>query len=186
MDTIQEIAGILRSTDKMAAGFVERVRDMVGSDVSEETLLQAMKKLNPRALDIKKVAAAVKAEVGRQQRRAGRSSAATVANPGRQERSRSAPAPVERRRAAAAARATRAKTMMEQLGEVLDANWMRAEREGFDPQRMSAPAFIDAVHRHSDPRDATRKRILQACQAAETKDLLITPTLVADIIREQT
>jgi hypothetical protein len=186
METIQEIAGILRSTDKMAAGFVERVRDMVGSQVSDKTVLQAMKKLNPRALDINKVATAVKVEVGRQQRRAARSGAATVAKQGHQERVRSAPPPVERRRVAAAARATRAKTMMDQLGEVLDANWMRAEREGFEPQRMSAPAFIDAVHRHSDPRDATRKRILQACKAAESRDLLITPTLVADMIREQT
>jgi len=186
METIQEIAKILRSTDRMAAGFVQRVRDMIGSDVPEETVLYAMKKLNPRALDISKVAVAVKAELGRQQRRAGRASTATVANPGRPQRVRSAPPPVERRREAGAAQATRTKTMMDQLGEVLDTNWIRAEREGFEPPRMSPPAFVDAVHRHSDPRDATRKRILQACKTAEGKDLLITPTLVADMIREQT
>jgi hypothetical protein len=61
METIQEIARILRSTDKMATSFVQRVREMVGSDVPEETILQAMKRLNPRALDINKVPVAVTA-----------------------------------------------------------------------------------------------------------------------------
>jgi len=75
---------------------------------------------------------------------------------------------------------------MEQLEEILEANWGRAESEGLEPPRMSGAAFVDAVHRHSDPRDATRRRILNACQTAEGRDVMITPTLVADVIREET
>lgn len=185
METIQEIARILRSTDRMAASFVQRVREIVGSDASEETILQAMKRLNPRSLDISKVSVAVKAELAKQQRRAGRGSRATVARTGRPEKVRTAPPAVRRRRAAAASSSKR-KTSLDQLEEILEANWRRAEGEGFEPPRMSGSAFIDAVHRHSDPRDATRRRILKACKTAEGRDLLITPTLVADMIREET
>jgi hypothetical protein len=184
METIQEIARILRSTDKMATSFVQRVREMVGSDVPEETILQAMKRLNPRALDINKVTVAVKAELTKEQRRAGRARPATVAKPGRPDQVRNAP-PAVRRRRTAAANSPQAKTTIDQLEEILEANWRRAEGEGFEPPRMSGPAFIDAVHRHSDPRDATRRRILKAAKTAEGRDLLITPTLVADMIREE-
>jgi hypothetical protein len=184
MDTIQEIARILRSTDKMAASFVQRVREMVGSEVPEETILKAMKRLNPRALDINKVSVAVKAELTKEQRRAGRAGPATVAKPAGAEQVLVAPSAVQRRRAAAA-KSSQRKTTMDQLEEILEANWRRAEGEGFEPPRMSGPAFIDAVHRHSDPRDATRRRILKACKTAEGRDLLITPTLVADMIREE-
>jgi hypothetical protein len=185
METIQEIARILRSTDNMAEGFAQRVREMVGSDVPEETILQAMKRLNPRALDINKVAVAVKAEVNRVQRRAGRASRATVARPGRPEQVLPAATPVEPQREESAA-PNRTGTMMGQLEQILEANWQRAEREGLEPPRMSGAAFVDAVHRHSDPRDATRRRIVKACKTAEGRDVLITPTLVADMIREAT
>jgi hypothetical protein len=97
---------------------------------------------------------------------------------------RNAP-PAVRRRRTAAANSPQAKTTIDQLEEILEANWRRAEGEGFEPPRMSGPAFIDAVHRHSDPRDATRRRILKAAKTAEGRDLLITPTLVADMIREE-
>lgn len=184
METIQEIAQILRSTDKMAVGFVERVRQMVGSEMPEETVLLAMKRLNPRALDIGKVAVAVKAELGKQRRRSG--PAVAVAAPSRPKRVRSeSPAGRARQPETPPDGPAHSKTMIDQLGEVLEANWRRAEREGLEPPRMSPPAFVDAVHRNSDPRDATRKRILNACQAAEGRDLLITPTLVADLIREE-
>jgi hypothetical protein len=185
MQTLEEIARILRSTDKMATGFVERVREMVGSDVPEETILQAMKRLNPRALDINKVAGAVKVELAKEQRRAVRAGPMTVTRSGRPEQVRVA-RPAARRQRSAAVTSNQRKATMDQLEEILEANWRRAEGEGFEPQRMSGPAFIDAVHRHSDPRDATRRRILKACRAAEGRDLLITPTLVADMIREET
>jgi hypothetical protein len=186
METMQEIAQVLRSTPKMAESFVQRVREKVDGDVPDETILKAMKRLNPRSLDLTKVVVTVRAELAKGKRRTGRARSATVANPGRPERVRTGPPPVQRRRAAAAARASRAKTLMDQLTEILEGNWQRAEQEGFDPPRMNALAFVDAVHRYSDPRDATRRRILNACKAAEQQDLLITPTLVADMIREQT
>jgi hypothetical protein len=185
METIQEIARILRSTDKMATNFVQRVREMVGSDVPEETILQAMKRLNPRALDINKVAGAVEAELTKEERRAGRAGRATVAKTGRPEQVRTAP-PAGRGRRVAATSSSQRKTTADQLEEILEANWRRAEGEGFEPPWMSGSAFIDAVHRHSDPRDATRRRILKACRTADGRDLLITPTLVADMIREET
>ena len=184
METIREIARILRSTDHMAEGFAERVRELVGGDVPEETILQAMKRVNPRALDINKVAVAVKAEMNRTQRRTARAGRAEVARPGRREPVRPGPA-AEKPQPEEAAAPVRSGTIMEQLEEILEANWRRAESEGLEPPRMSGPAFVDAVHRHSDPRDATRRRIVKACQAVERRDVMITPTLVADMIREE-
>lgn len=72
---------------------------------------------------------------------------------------------------------------MEELEAILDANWRRAEKDGFKPERMNGVAFIHAVHRHTDPRDATKSRILRACEQVDKEDILITPTAVADIIR---
>jgi len=50
MDKIQEIAKILRSTEKMAAAFVKSVQDKVGSTVSEEIILTTLQKLPPRSI----------------------------------------------------------------------------------------------------------------------------------------
>ncbi len=72
MESIQEIAQTLRSTEKMAAAFVERVRERVGHPVPEEMVLRALRQLNQRTLDMAKVVTAVKLELGKQQGRAGR------------------------------------------------------------------------------------------------------------------
>jgi hypothetical protein len=74
---------------------------------------------------------------------------------------------------------------MEKLEEILAANWNRAEREGFKPSRMTGPEFVRAVHRHSDPRDATRSRIVRACFKVDSQDVIITPPTIADVIRSE-
>ena len=77
------------------------------------------------------------------------------------------------------------KTMIERLEAILDANWLRAEQEGFKPERMSGREFVQAVHRHCDPRDATRSRIVRACLKIDDQDILIAPPMVADQIRTE-
>lgn len=52
---IQEMAGILRSTDKMAAQFAERVQERVGQPVSHDTIVAAMRQMSARTLTMEKV-----------------------------------------------------------------------------------------------------------------------------------
>lgn len=53
--TVQEIAAVLRSTDRMAAGFAERVQERVGQPVSYADILAEMKKMPSTALSMEKV-----------------------------------------------------------------------------------------------------------------------------------
>jgi len=164
----------------MAAAFVGSVREKVGQDVPEETILVAMQKLNPRLIGISKVVDAVRQELKRKRRPARRRSPKKIVNPAPAAKG-AAPQnpPVAEHKPAAP------KTAIDRLEEVLNANWDQAEQEGLKPQRMTGPSFIHAVHRHSDPRDATRPRILRACKQASERDMLVTPTVAADIIRQE-
>lgn len=78
-----------------------------------------------------------------------------------------------------------AKTILEKLDEVLGGNWARAESEGFQPERLDGVDFLRAVHRYCDPRDATRARVLRACQKIDKEDVLISAPGVADEIRKE-
>ncbi len=77
------------------------------------------------------------------------------------------------------------RTSIRALEEILDTNWTRAEQEGFRPDRLDVEEFVRAVGLHCDPRDATRSRIVKACRKIDRQDVIITPTLVADIVREE-
>ncbi len=189
METTKEIAKILRSTNKMAEAFVASVQHKVGQDVAEEAILTVMQKLNPRSIDMSKVVTAVKREVTRSRRASPRSTNTVVRDlpirpadspPRKTTRSRRSPAKSDELE-----KSTPSKTMIEQMEDILEKNWGRAEREGLQPERLTGPAFVSAVHRSSDPRDATRSRILQACTVIDGQDIVLTPTAVADYIREQ-
>lgn len=169
----------------MATAFVNSVQTKVGDGATEEVILRAIQKLNPRSIEIKKVVAAVKQEIVRGSRPTRRHKASTViittdGGPKTQSKPRSA-TPRKSRNSST----PKQMTLMEQLGEVLTANWTRAEREGFSPQKMNASKFVRAVHRNSDPRDATKARIVRACRLIDKRDIVITPTSVADLIREE-
>ena len=53
--TIQEIAGVLRSTDKMADQFAQRVQERVGQPVPYDDILAVMQKMPARTLTLEKV-----------------------------------------------------------------------------------------------------------------------------------
>jgi len=191
MDNIKEIARILRSTDKMAAAFVQSVRDKVGDDVPEEIILASMKKLNPRSIEIAKVVSTVKQELTRERKRQSRARAntrvisiAATSKAAAAKKHGTAKAQVVAPRAPANS-ASPSATMIEQLEEVLNSNWHRAEQEGFSPERFTGSSFIKAVHRHCDPRDATKARIIRACKSVDGQDVIVTPTAVADVIRKE-
>jgi hypothetical protein len=191
MDTMQEIARILRSTDKMAANFVKSVQERTGPNASEEIILAALQQLNPRSIEIRKVITAVKKELAKKPRRTRKRTTKTVTiQAGASQKTVPSTARKGRRSSAsqrqtASSKRTAPRTLLVRLEEVLEANWKRAEQEGFQPERFSGSDFVKAVHRHCDPRDATRSRILRACKMIDKQDIIITSTAVADLIREE-
>jgi hypothetical protein len=194
MEPIHEIAKTLRCTDAMAEAFVRSVRDKIGQDAPEETILVVVKRLPPRAISIAKVVAGVRQELNKKARRrasrrpaeiiqpAARTALPRPGRPGLEIPPEDKPPSSEPREAR---RPQPARTLLELMDEILGANWTRAEREGFRPERLSGSDFIRAVHLHCDPRDATKSRIVRACQKIDRQDVIITPPLVADIIREE-
>jgi hypothetical protein len=53
--TVQEIAGILRSTENMADQFAQRVQERVGHPVPYAEILTVMKKMSAKSLSMGKV-----------------------------------------------------------------------------------------------------------------------------------
>jgi hypothetical protein len=190
MDKIQEIARTLRSTEKMAAAFVKSVQEQVGPTASEEIILTSLQKLPPRSIEIKKVVAAVKKELAKKPRSSSRRRAKTVVSSNTRgakgtTRATAEKPPAARRKPAGSPKPSQPKTLMEKLEAILGVNWRRAEHEGFKPERMTGPEFVHAVHRHCDPRDASRSRILRACLKIDGQDIVITPPIVADQVRAE-
>jgi len=211
--TIKEVSAILRSTEPMAAQFVERVQQRAKVPVSPAQILAAMQKISVKTLTLDKVVnkaqelhekdqrKAERLRVRRQKRaataakKAARTKAAAAARalkksaaaaPAADKPVAAAPAPDKPVAAAPAKTAStrEPKTLLEKLLAVLEKNWDRAEAEGLGPDRMSAQAFIDAVYGYTDRREASRKRILQAAKQLDQKDVLLTPALVADVVHE--
>jgi hypothetical protein len=170
--TTKEIAALLRSTDDMADQFVERVQARVGAPVTGAEVLAAMKKMSAKTLSMEKVID--KIQKGRQPTRT-----STPKQPATTRASANAgtgsPAPEPARTA---------KTMLEQLEEVLTDNWSRAKKEGLQPERMSAEAFVNSVYQYTDRREGTRRRILQAARQLDQDDVMLTPALVADVVHD--
>jgi hypothetical protein len=194
MEPIREIAKTLRCTDKMAEAFVQSVREKIGQDAPDETILAVVSKLPPRSINIAKVVAGVRQELNKRSRRPARRRAAkairSTTNPGLprpipREPDKPAQAGQPSSRPRHARRPAAGGTLLDVLEEILSANWSRAEQEGLRPERLSGAEFIRAVHLHCHPRDATRSRIVRACKKIDRQDVIITPPLVADIIREE-
>jgi hypothetical protein len=59
---VKEIAGILRSTETMAAQFAKRVQERVGEQVSYADILDAMRKMSAKRLTMGKVVSKVRRE----------------------------------------------------------------------------------------------------------------------------
>jgi hypothetical protein len=172
-DMTKEMAAVLRSTESMAAEFAQRVQERVGVPVSHTEILAAMQKISSRSLSLEKVVTKVQQRQEQQSRRASRS-----------KRRPSAPSSRRADTAAAAspdtAQAQEPRTIVQKLEAVLRKNWDRAEAEGLHPDRMPTEAFVNAVHRYSDRREAIPRRILQAATQLDRTDVLLTPALVAD------
>lgn len=186
MTSIPEIAELLRSTEKMADAFVSSIQERVGPEATPEVIFHALSGLSPRSIDMTRAVTAVRAELSRSRRRSRRRPAsrgvisATSDSPDSRNAHHRSVGSV-----GSQARRAKPKSVIERIGDALEKNWSRAEHEGFRPHRMSAAAFIKAVHRHTDPRDATRSRILKACNQLDKGDVLISPTGVADVIRRE-
>lgn len=194
MDHIQEIAGALRCTERMAAAFVESIRERVGPDLSGEIILSAIRRTPPSKISTARIASEVRKVLARKPRRRATTPRVEVDRPA----ASSSPETPNRRRVGAsppgvrhvASRAPHGRAHSERyrpetLEIVLDTNWTRAEEEGFRPDRLGSDEFIRAVRLSCDRRDASRARILKACQRIDKQDVVITPALVADIIREE-
>lgn len=61
--TVKEIAAVLRSTDKMAAGFARRVQERVGQPVPFTDILAVMRQIRPTTLSMDKVVAKVRRQL---------------------------------------------------------------------------------------------------------------------------
>lgn len=192
--TIKEISAILRSTEPMAAQFVQRIQGRVKQPVSPAQVLAAMQKISAKTLTLDKVVAKVEELQTKEQRKAQRrrarqqrhsptvqkivqASTTTAAHA-------SQPAPPTAPMPARATLTKVPKTILEKLQAVLQQNWDRAEAEGLSPSRMPAQAFINAVYGYTDRREASRRRILQAAKQLDQSDVLLTPALVADVVHE--
>jgi hypothetical protein len=62
--TAQEIAAVLRSTDKMAVGFAQRVQERVGQPVPYTDILAVMRKMPSTSLSMAKVVIRLKRQLG--------------------------------------------------------------------------------------------------------------------------
>jgi hypothetical protein len=62
--TVQEIAAVLRSTDRMAEGFAQRVQERVGQPVPYTDILAEMRKMPPTSLSMAKVVLRLKRQLG--------------------------------------------------------------------------------------------------------------------------
>ena len=179
--TIKEIAGLLRSTEQMAAQFVERVQTRSGQSVSQAEILAVMQKMSAKTLSMEKVVTKV------QQRKPASSGASR-----RRTERKPSQMTTERKGAAEAATTTLSptaltkapQTTLGKLASVLRENWDRAEKEGLQPNRMSAEAFLDAIYQYTDRREGTRRRILQAARQLDQADIILTPPLVADTVHD--
>lgn len=176
--TINQIAALLRSSDEMAACFVERVQARVGEPVSEAEILAAMKKIPAKSMTMEKVLTKV-----RQQRKSP-SRRGSQHKPVRSSQPADAVAGSAAVASSSAASRRKPQTILEQLESVLEENWDRAEAVGLYPERMSAEAFVNAIYQHTDRREGTRQRILKAARKLDEDDVVLTPALVADIVHE--
>jgi hypothetical protein len=61
--TIKEIAAVLRSTDKMADGFAQRVQERVGQPVPYTDILAVMRQIAPTRLSMTQVVTKLKREL---------------------------------------------------------------------------------------------------------------------------
>jgi hypothetical protein len=61
--TIKEIAAVLRSTDKMADGFAQRVQEKVGEPVPYTDILAVMRQMRPTTLTMDKVVTRVRRQL---------------------------------------------------------------------------------------------------------------------------
>jgi hypothetical protein len=166
----------------MAVQFAQRVQERVGQPVSYAELLAAMEEISSKSLTLDKVVKKVQA---RQKSTSRRPSRRQTAQPERA----SAIEPVEsvgtgRARLPQTARAKKPATILKALQGLLQENWDRAESEGLRPDRMPVEAFVNAVYRYTDRREAIPRRILQAAQQLDQADVLLTPALVADAAHE--
>ena len=189
--TIKEISAILRSTEPMAAQFVQRVQQRVKQPASPAQVLAAMQKISVKALTLDKVVVKVqelqeKEQRKAQRRRARRQKRRPAARKAARAKTTTPDQPVASAAAAPAPTASAGdpKTILEKLQAVLQQHWDRAEVEGLGPNRMPAQAFIDAVYGYTDRREASRRRILQAAKQLDQSDVLLTPALVADVVHE--
>lgn len=57
---VKEIAALLRSTDKMAIGFAERVQERVGRPVPHADIVAVMQKMRPATLTMARVVTKLK------------------------------------------------------------------------------------------------------------------------------
>jgi hypothetical protein len=184
--TIKEIAGLLRSTEQMAAQFVQRVQSRIGQPVSHAEVLAAMQDISSKSLTMDKVVAKLQKHRKAASRRAARRQSARQASKstpdlGTEVKSEAGSTDSESNLVDSV---KQKKTILERLESVLQENWDRAEAEGLQPNRMSTEAFVNAVHQYTDRREGTRRRIMQAASQLDESDVLLTPALVADVVHE--
>lgn len=61
--TVKEIAAVLRSTDRMAAGFAQRIQERVGQPVPYTDILAVMRKISPTSLTMARVVTKLKRQL---------------------------------------------------------------------------------------------------------------------------
>lgn len=179
-DKTKEIAALLRSTEEMAVQFVRRVQSRVGQTVSHAQVLAAMQEISTRSLSFEKVVA----KVQKQQKSPRRPGKQTTRQPRQATTVGEDTLKTTSTVSSSVASVRNPKTILGRLEAVLGENWDRAEAEGLHPERMSTEAFVRAVYQHTDRREGTRQRILQAATQLNRADVVLTPALVADAVHE--
>lgn len=60
---IQEIAAVLRSTDRMAESFAERVQERVGQPISHDEILAVLEGMSPLRISMDRVVSTLRSQL---------------------------------------------------------------------------------------------------------------------------
>ena len=180
---LDEFARIFRCTLDMAPVYVGRIHERMGRETPMKSILAVMKKIAPKRLSMDTIVEQLKKmDSGPTRSRAATSSAgeAAVERTGTQDDGAVTPRPRAPRKTPPGVQAS----PMMQIGRILTANWERGRKQGLKPPALTAEKFVQRAQSLSGTPKPTVARVLEATRKLDRRDVLLTPSLVADEINE--
>lgn len=178
---LQEFAQIFRCSIEQAPTYINRIHERMGHEVSMDNILSAMKKVAPKRLSMDTIVERLKkmerATAGTRARTTGAVDDTSEAEPA----GGGTPKTRTPRKTAPASGQPSAIT---QIGRILAANWERGRQQGLKPSVLTAEKFVQRAQSLAGAPRPSVARVLEAVQKLDRRDVLLTPSLVADEINE--